>query len=396
MRWNPMRALARALGRRAEGERDDVVGIDGDDPCHDEHDDRETSDGMSDRYPWELLVRYGAGRVTPGEAERVEAWSAEDPEHARLARRITRLVSVSRAADDARTTDRAWGRLQHRIEEADLAAERPRVLHVRRRFQATFPASEASGWWTRVAAGAIAAAAVVAVGVWGWRAAQPPVMREVATRPGERLEIGLPDGSRVVLGAASRIRFTSGRFAHARTIDLDGEAYFTVAHDTKHPFVVRTHGAAVQAVGTAFDVRSYAEDSVVNVAVSEGRVVLRPQSGAIGTGTLLGRGDLGQMDADGRASVQHDANIDRYLAWVRGRLVYDMAPVTMIVHDLERWYDLAITIDDHTRSTLGVTMTIDPTQPAPRALQRLAEVLNLHVVQQGRHVELTAGAATAP
>ncbi|MBX6331024.1 MAG: FecR domain-containing protein, partial [Gemmatimonadaceae bacterium] len=237
---------------------------------------------------------------------------------------------------------------------------------------------------------------VVAVGVWGWRAAQPPAMREVATRPGERLEIGLPDGSHVVLGAASRIRFTSGRFAHARTIDLDGEAYFTVAHDTQHPFVVRTHGAAVQAVGTAFDVRSYAEDSVVNVAVSEGRVVLRPRSGAIGTGTLLGRGDLGQMDADGRASVQHDANIDRYLAWVRGRLVYDMAPVTMIVRDLERWYDLTITIDDRTRTALGVTMTIDPTQPAPRALQRLAEVLNLHVVQQGRHVELTTGAPAAP
>ena len=44
----------------------------------------------------------------------------------------------------------------------------------------------------------------------------------------------------------------------------------------------------------------------------------------------------------------------------------------------------------------GVTMTIDPTQPAPRALQRLAEVLNLHVVQNGRHVELTAGAPIAP
>ncbi|MBX6332870.1 MAG: DUF4880 domain-containing protein, partial [Gemmatimonadaceae bacterium] len=119
---------------------------------------------MSDRYPWELLVRYGAGRVTPDEAERIEAWSAEDPEHARLVLRITRLVSVSRAADDARTTDRAWERLQHRIEEADVATARPRVLHVRRRFHATLPASEARGWWTRVAAGAIAAAAVVAVG----------------------------------------------------------------------------------------------------------------------------------------------------------------------------------------------------------------------------------------
>ncbi|HEX6536659.1 MAG TPA: FecR domain-containing protein [Gemmatimonadaceae bacterium] len=354
---------------------------------------------MTDGYPWELLVRYGAGDATPDEMARLASWRGDDAERSRVLRRVGRLGELSRVADAARHTDAAWERLHHRMERVAMTAEGgARVLSVRRRrFEATMPTTRTPAWRGRLAAGIAAAAlAAISLALWTLRPARPATMREVASRRGERIELGLPDGSHVVLGADSRLRFAATGFARSRTLYLDGQGYFAVAHDTRHPFIVHARGAAVQAVGTAFGVRAYGDDSTVSVAVAHGRVLLRGDAGASGSGTVLDRGDLGQMDLAGRATVRRGANLDPYLGWVHGRLIYDMAPVEDVVRDLERWYDLSIHIDAAAkRADLRVNMTIDPTQPAPVSLQRLAEVLNLRVVQTGETVELAGHPASA-
>jgi transmembrane sensor len=214
-------------------------------------------------------------------------------------------------------------------------------------------------------------------------------MLVVATRRGERLELGLPDGSHVVLGAESRLRYSTKDFAGARTLYLEGQGFFAVSHDPKHPFVVHARGASVQAVGTAFGVRAYHDDSTVDVAVAVGRVLMRAKASAPGADAMLDVGDLGQIDEAGRVTVHRGANLDSYLGWVRGRLIYDMAPAATVLRDLERWYDVSIQIDSAAqRSDLRVSITIDPTQPAPVSLQRFAEVLRLHVISSGKIVEL--------
>ena len=140
-------------------------------------------------------------------------------------------------------------------------------------------------------------------------------------------------------------------------------------------------------------VRAYAGDSTTEVAVANGRVLLRADSGAMMKGeakeAMLDVGDLGQMDTSGNVAVRHGANLDLYLGWVRGRLIYDMAPAETVVRDLERWYDLSIHVDSAAaKSDLRVTMTLDSTQPAPVSLQRFAEVMNLRVISSGNTVEL--------
>jgi transmembrane sensor len=392
-----LQALAHAV--RSTRSPGDGVGVGRGESSLDEQDDKDASDAMTQSYPWSVLVRYGAGNATPDEVATLASWREESIEHARMIERVARLAALSRAADAVRHTEAGWERLQHRLERVVDAGIETRVLPVRRlRFEATLPGTRAPSWRARVASG-IAAIALVAVGLamWHLRSAPAVEMQEVATRRGERLELGLPDGSHVVLGAESRLRYAAKGFAGARTLYLEGQGYFNVAHDVKHPFVVLAHGAAVQAVGTAFGVRAYRDDSIVNVAVAHGRVLMRAEASAPGTGTVLDRGDLGQLDAHGRAMVQHGASLDPYLGWVRGRLIYDMAPAADVTRDLERWYDVSINIDSGAVGDLRVSMTIDPTQPAPVSLQRLAEVLNLNVVQTGQRVRLArVPASVAP
>jgi transmembrane sensor len=359
---------------------------------HDQQDDWDASESMSDEAPWERLVRYGAGDATPDDLAALASWQKERAEHAQLMRRVVRLAALSRTADSLRHADAGWERLQHRLELARASEGEARVLPVRRRpFEATAPSARGGVAWRGRAVAGLAAGALIAVGLVAWhlRPVSPLPMREVATHRGERLDLGLPDGSHVVLGAESRLRYSAKDFAAARTLYLEGQGFFAVSHDPKHPFVVHARGATAQAVGTAFGVRAYDDDSTVDVAVAVGRVLMRAKSSAPGADAMLDVGDLGQIDEAGRVTVRRGANLDSYLGWVRGRLIYDMAPAASVVRDLERWYDVSIQIDSAAqRSDLRVSITIDPTQPAPVSLERFAEVLRLHVISSGKMVEL--------
>ena len=396
MIWHRIRELVSPL--RAKNAPAGVVGVAAVEGCHDGQDDMRTSKPMSDGYPWELLVRYGAGDATPDDLARIASWRDESTEHARILRRVARLAALSRLADSVRHTEAGWERLRQRLEQRDAASsDTVRVLPVRRRrFEASLPDARAPRGHrlllVGVAAAALLAAGLAALPLLPTRAVE---MREIIAHRGERLEFGLPDGSHVVLGAASRLRYAAEDFARDRTLYLDGQGYFAVAHDTRHPFVVHARGAAVQAVGTEFGVRAYDGDSTLNVAVAKGRVLVRTDASAPGTGTVLDLGDLGQMDSVGRMTVHRGVNLDPYLGWVRGRLIYDMAPPAEVVRDLERWYDVSIHADGIEQSDLRVSMTIDPTQPAPVSFQRLADVLDLRVVRTGNSVELVPRPAPA-
>jgi transmembrane sensor len=396
MIWHRIRALARStFGARPSSD----IRVDADEGCLDEHDHQDASDAMRDGMPWEVLVRYGAGEATADELALLARWREERTEHALLLRQVSRLATLSREADALRHTDEGWERLQHRMNVEPVVKDGDaRVLPVRRvRFDAALPVRR--GWAMRAAATTgIAAAAIAAIGISAWylRPSPPPTLAHIATLRGERREFGLPDGSHVVLGAESDLAFDPERFTSNRALYLVGQGYFAVAHDTRHPFIVHSRGAAVQAVGTEFGVRAYPDDSTIDVAVANGRVVMRADSSAKLGEAVLDVGDLGQLDSAGRVTVRHGENLELYLGWVRGRLIYDMAPASTVVRDLERWYDLSILVDSAAESAgLRVSMTLDPAQPAPVSLQRFAEVMNLRVVTFGNTVELVRRASPA-
>ena len=92
--------------------------------------------------------------------------------------------------------------------------------------------------------------------------------------PAAAVAVTLRDGTRLVLWPASRLRIPSDFGLRTRSVELQGEAYFAVVHDASHPFVVTAHGVVTRDVGTAFDIRAYADDPGVRVAVAEGEVAV--------------------------------------------------------------------------------------------------------------------------
>jgi transmembrane sensor len=230
------------------------------------------------------------------------------------------------------------------------------------------------------------------------------------TRTGESMNIVLEDGSRVALGARSRIavNFTGG----TRNVRLEaGEAYFSVHKDRNRPFRVSVQNRVVTAVGTAFDVRRTSTGVVV--AVSEGVVsvstatdvapvvVPPPVLGTLGTDvpssvTHLARGQQlsisSETNAPGPVTVTA-VDPTQAARWRDGWLVYRDEPLRDVIEDVERYSDRRIEIASSVPAALRFTGAVFK-DSAIEWLKSLPEVFPLAVNESAQTITIM-GAPTS-
>jgi transmembrane sensor len=218
----------------------------------------------------------------------------------------------------------------------------------------------------RAVLGAIAAtvAAVVGLATVGGREMLWNAHRYTAqtyqTGVGQRATVTLPDGTMVTLNTDSRVR-TRGS-AERRLVYLDrGQAFFKVAHDKAHPFVVTAAGRTITALGTAFDVR-VDDGKTLKVTLVEGRVrVEAPPRPAVpqrvGKATVVklpaAPGQATEMVAGTELDARDDAKWDlaradvrRETSWTTGQLVFYATPLRQVVAELNRYSEKKIVVDD--------------------------------------------------
>jgi ferric-dicitrate binding protein FerR (iron transport regulator) len=282
--------------------------------------------------------------------------------------------------------------------------------------------------WPRRAAAALMLAGGLSTATWylGARGAEPvvavaPIMKTVATRPGQRATLQLSDGTRVTLGVASTLRYPADLAGATRTVELDGEAYFEVQYDAHRPFVVRTARAVARDLGTRFVVRAYADLPHTDVVVTEGLVALTaarpaphradgaravdqpPKSpeppASIHTVSrdtdllLLGRGDLGRLDARDRLSRVSGVDTSAALAWARGELVFTDTPVREVTAELRRWYGADIRVGDDVVGARPLTASFD-NEPLDVVLKALTNATGTRVVRHGAEITIAQAPST--
>ena len=99
---------------------------------------------------------------------------------------------------------------------------------------------------------------------------------KLVTSKGEKSYLQLPDGTRVWLISCTTLEYAENYGHSNRSIYLDGEAYFEVAKNKDLPFVVKANGIDVKAIGTAFNVSAYMEDSQLTTTLFNGKVAVQP------------------------------------------------------------------------------------------------------------------------
>jgi transmembrane sensor len=236
------------------------------------------------------------------------------------------------------------------------------------------------GW----GAGAMAAA-VAGLVAWSTIPAGA-ALYAVETRPGEHRRVDLADGSHIDLNGATRIQLDRNnvRFAGLE----QGEALFTVVHDTDHPFEVEAAGTRMRDLGTTFNV--VAERGAVEVGVSEGRILFDPQGAAVdlSPGMSLRR-------AAGARPVVMRTEPDAIGGWRAGRLSYRSATVEQVAGDLTRNLGVSVRASPSVAGQVftGVIM-LDPDKGA--AVRRAASLLGVSAGRSGNGWILTVGSSETP
>ncbi len=340
---------------------------------------------MTDQTDYVLLDRYLAGDSASVERERVEQWIAADPSREATLEWMRSLRSAAERLPASWDADELWHGLEQRIQApvVEPRAAAPRF--------GGMPARKSASWsihLLRVAA--VIALVIASAAVWRLASERGPRPEAVATRTytthrGERAVFSLIDGSRVTLGASSRLDVPDTYGARVRDVLLQGQAYFEVVSNPAKPFRVHAGRATTEVLGTKFDVRAYRDDSTIAVVVAEGTVALALADSV--RAAVLHHGDLARLDRGGAVHVEHGILLDRYLAWTEGRLEFVNAPLRAVLPELDRWYDVDIRLGDPALAAQPLTASLG-TESADEMLRLLEASLQVRAERQGRLVTL--------
>lgn len=269
------------------------------------------------------LFDYCSGKLLPEEEKLVESQLSEQDGGNRLLALTKRLLALDYRMQllSEVDTDKAYRRVTSRMH-----AERRRHIY---------------SFFSRVAA--VLFIPLLLLSVWllrsQWRTAGEGVSYvEVSVAPGTMSKYQLPDNTRVWLNSGSWLRYPTRFDSASRRVEMRGEAYFEVTADKEHPFYVSiSDGLCVKVTGTRFNVNAYDDESVIEVALEEGRVDVGTDSGEMNH--TLKSGECFFYDREEKSSRIKAVETYEKTAWKDGKIVFRNAPLDNIFRSLARRYN---------------------------------------------------------
>ncbi len=187
----------------------------------------------------------------------------------------------------------------------------------------------------------------------------------LATRPGSKSTVELPDGTKVLLNADTRLFYDQSFGNGTREVTLEGEAYFDVVKDAAHPFIVHTALMNIKVLGTVFNVRAYASEEDMQTTLLRGSVevtlkkkgdrkilVLKPNEKLVVRNITEG-GQLKKPAGNSLPDIaimtvkamENDSTV-KEAQWTKNRLVFDQSRLEDVLPELERWYGVTMQTSD--------------------------------------------------
>lgn len=167
-------------------------------------------------------------------------------------------------------------------------------------------------------------------------------MQTITVPAGQRVNLGLPDGSNVWLNAGTRMQYPVSFLKGKREVILDGEAYFEVVHDEKSPFVVHTKVVDIEVLGTKFNVEAYSTRNLFETSLMQGKVRVKLSDNEQPAVILYPDQKTTLKDGKLVVSKIDDYNVYR---WKEGLYCFRNKPFADIMKDLEKYYDMEIHMD---------------------------------------------------
>ena len=202
-------------------------------------------------------------------------------------------------------------------------------------------------------------------------------------------QLALSDGSKVWLNSMTEFRFPVAFTGEERKVYLTGEAYFEVAPNSKHPFIVVTEeGMEVKVYGTEFNMNTYQHGVVQTVLVS-GKVGIRVN--ATGKEVMLAPRQMAEYsEKTGMVRVE-DTDPYRYIAWKDGEFVFERETIEEIMERLGRWYDVKVFYENESLKQKRFTGVISRYEDIEQVLRLIEGPATLRFEVKGNVVMVKYG-----
>jgi transmembrane sensor len=187
-------------------------------------------------------------------------------------------------------------------------------------------------------------------------------------------KVTLPDGTFVWLNHNSSLKYPAMFHGKTRSVELNGEGYFEVVHNSKIPFIVKAGEIEVIARGTTFNLLAYPDEDKIETSLINGHVELQRKTpeGALVPLIRMKPTDLTIFQKSNNEISTRTISDDRYYSWKEGKLVFNKEPIGEVVKKLSRWFNCDIQVKDTELLDLTYTATfVNETLPQVMELMAL-------------------------
>ncbi|ATP55269.1 iron dicitrate transport regulator FecR [Pedobacter ginsengisoli] len=224
--------------------------------------------------------------------------------------------------------------------------------------------------------------------------------RTVQTPRGGTYQITLPDGTKVWLNAASSLSFPSTfQGLGNRKVELSGEAYFEVAKDKTHAFIVTTEKQEVEVLGTHFNINSYADEPNTKTTLLEGsvRVAYAPRHPEFISGSHTSKSTMDEviLKPNQQAILTDNTNItvkqvdpEDAIAWKNGYFMFNTETLQEVMNKVARWYDVNVQYQNPEVKKLKFSGTMSRYDNISQILKKIAAISNVSYSIKGKTVFL--------
>lgn len=324
----------------------------------------------------ELLARYLADTATEQEKNEVDSWLASSPLHAREFAAYRLLWDHSASMHKTRipvNTNAAWDRMKTKMDKGP--SQKPIDAEVKELEIDFGPKNKRGNFPVRVW---VAAAVTLLMLSFGWffleqtRQKREPL--QIATT-NNTIEKILPDGTKVFLNYNSSLTYPEAFDGDVRTVSLQGEAFFDVKPDAKHPFLIDANGTEIRVLGTSFNVKAYKENPV-RVDVSTGKVRVSKDTRKI----ELVKGQGAEVLDDTIRSIQANINMLGYRTQIYD---FNAANLDDVITSIRDGYHVDVRLTNQQIADCRLTIRFEK-EPLDATLSVIAETLDLNLRKEGK------------
>ena len=337
---------------------------------------------------WDILLNHLNGVASESEEMLLTEWIAGSDENRALYDRLKRLWLAgglsSRRPDPEKALAQVLATIRKPLSERDQA-----TLHA----VSTPKQSKILPFFNKTYILRAAAAIVAVVGalfLYTLITSKTGVNQTTLTFSSMQ-SLRLADGTKITFDVGSSFEYPKDFPSETtREVTLKGEAYFEVARDVNHPFIVHANGGRIEVLGTKFNVRAWGAGQPVVVAVQEGRVAFQSENNRNDENiVVLMDHTISKLMQGASPSPPEAADISKYLSWMKREVYFRDTPVPEVLGQLERWYHVTIRSTDSTFLKSNITVFIE-NKPLVENLRLIAVTMNVRFEQEGEIVRFMA------